>query len=149
MTSKYPQVFVAIEMFRRKTCSIKKLVKKATYRTRYLSFEKFYVKQESLLRYGFEGYTSTSITTAAANIRRGFFAVYVGVERQRFVVPTSCLSHPLFKILLAKASEEFGYNQKNGLVIPCSVATFQEVVMVTKCCSCMFDFGRFLEEFII
>ncbi|CAI9301087.1 unnamed protein product [Lactuca saligna] len=139
-------------MLRRKSCSLKKLVKKATYRTRYLSFEKFYVKQESLLRYDIEGYTSTSITSitaAAASIRRGFFAVYVGAERQRFVVPTSCLSHPLFKILLAKASEEFGYNQKNSLVIPCSVAAFQEVVMVTKCCSCMFDFGRFLEEFII
>lgn len=33
----------------------------------------------------------------------GFFAVYVGEDRQRFVVPTGFLSHPLFKMLLEKA----------------------------------------------
>ncbi|KAJ8422624.1 hypothetical protein Cgig2_026201 [Carnegiea gigantea] len=58
----------------------------------------------------------------------GFFAVYVGEERQRFIVPMRFLSHPLFKILLEKAQDEFGFEQKSGLLIPCSVSTFQEVV---------------------
>ncbi|KAI3507850.1 hypothetical protein L1887_22845 [Cichorium endivia] len=147
MTSKYYQVFAGLNMFRRKICSIKKLAKKVTYRTRYLNFEPLYVKKDSLLRYDAEGYVS--INAAAPTTPRGFLAVYAGDERRRFVLPTSCLSHPLFKILLAKASEELGYDQKNGLAVPCSVATFQEVVTVMNCCSGMFDFGHFVEEFII
>ncbi|KAI6696452.1 hypothetical protein NL676_016571 [Syzygium grande] len=42
----------------------------------------------------------------------GFFAVYVGDEHRRFAVPTSYLSHPLFKMLLEKASNEFGFEQR-------------------------------------
>ncbi|KAL4558318.1 hypothetical protein LXL04_036516 [Taraxacum kok-saghyz] len=147
MTLKYAQVFVGMNIFRRKICSIKKLVKKATYGRRYVGCETFYVKQNGFLKYNVEGYTS--ITEVAPVTPRGFLAVYVGSERRRFVVRTSYLSHPLFKILLAKASEEFGYDQKNGLVVPCSVATFEEVVTVTKCCSCMFDFEHLVEEFVI
>ncbi|KAE8098573.1 hypothetical protein FH972_016626 [Carpinus fangiana] len=56
----------------------------------------------------------------------GFFALYVGEERQRFVVPTSFLSHPLIKMLLDKSYNEFGFEQNSGLVVPCSVSTFQE-----------------------
>ncbi|KAG8388754.1 hypothetical protein BUALT_Bualt02G0158200 [Buddleja alternifolia] len=58
----------------------------------------------------------------------GTFAVYVGEDRQRFVVPTSYLSHPLFKIMLEKAYNELGFDQRNGLVLPCSVVAFQEMV---------------------
>ncbi|KAF5205501.1 Auxin-responsive protein saur50 [Thalictrum thalictroides] len=78
----------------------------------------------------------------------GFFAVYVGDERQRFVVPTSFLSHPLFKMLLEKAQDEFGYEQRNGLVVPCSVAAFQEVVSAVECCHGQFDLGNLVEEII-
>ncbi|GAB4856375.1 hypothetical protein Ancab_014295, partial [Ancistrocladus abbreviatus] len=57
----------------------------------------------------------------------GFFTVYVGEERERFLVPTSFLSHPLFKMLLEKAHNEYGFDQKNGLLVPCSVGAFREV----------------------
>ncbi|KAL8252060.1 hypothetical protein R6Q59_035753 [Mikania micrantha] len=33
-----------------------------------------------------------------ATTPRGFFAIYVGDEPRRFVVPTAHLSHPLFKM---------------------------------------------------
>ncbi|KAK4772920.1 hypothetical protein SAY87_027939 [Trapa incisa] len=78
----------------------------------------------------------------------GFFAVYVGEEHKRFVVPTGFLSHPLLKMLLEKAYDEFGFEQKNGLVVPCSVSTFQEVLDAIKCCRGRFDFGNLVGEFI-
>lgn len=78
----------------------------------------------------------------------GTFAVYVGDERQRFVVPTGYLSHPLFRMLLDKAYNEFGFEQKSGLVVPCSVAAFQEVVNAVECCNGNFHFGDLVEEFL-
>ena len=96
---------------------------------------------ECLLRDYEEGSPSGTTPT-------GYFAVYVGEERQRFVVPTSFLSHPLFKMLLEKAYNEFGFDQRNGLVVPCSVSTFQEVVNAVECCNGKFDFGNLVEEFV-
>uniref|UniRef100_A0A7N0TU26 Small auxin up regulated protein n=1 Tax=Kalanchoe fedtschenkoi TaxID=63787 RepID=A0A7N0TU26_KALFE len=78
----------------------------------------------------------------------GYFAVYVGEERRRFVVRTSFLSHPLFKMLLEKASQEFGFQQSNGLVVPCSVSAFQEVINSVECCSGKFEFGDLVDEFL-
>ncbi|XP_050227662.1 auxin-induced protein X15 [Mercurialis annua] len=79
----------------------------------------------------------------------GFFAVYVGEVRERFVVPTSFLNHPLFKMLLEKSfNESIEFDQKNKLVVPCSVSTFQEVVNAVGCCNGRFDFGNLVEEFI-
>ncbi|XP_010271629.1 PREDICTED: auxin-induced protein X15-like [Nelumbo nucifera] len=78
----------------------------------------------------------------------GFLAIYVGEDRQRFVVPTGFLSHPLFKMLLEKAYDEFGFEQKSGLVVPCTVSTFQEVINVVECCHGQFDLGNLVEEFI-
>ncbi|KAG6772458.1 auxin-responsive protein SAUR15 [Populus alba x Populus x berolinensis] len=78
----------------------------------------------------------------------GFFAIYVGEDRERFVVPTSCLSHPLFKMLLEKSYNEFGFEQRNRLVVPCNVSTFQEVLNAVECCNGRFDFGNLVEEFL-
>ncbi|XP_056697800.1 protein SMALL AUXIN UP-REGULATED RNA 12 [Spinacia oleracea] len=82
-------------------------------------------------------------------IPTGFFAVYVGQGRERFLVPTSFLSHPLFKILLEKAYEEFGFEQKNGLIVPCSVSTFQEVVNAVGTNHGKFDMRKLFEEFVV
>ncbi|KAJ9181371.1 hypothetical protein P3X46_009508 [Hevea brasiliensis] len=100
-------------------------------------------QQEYLLR-GFEDASSANLTTTPT----GFFAVYVGEERERFVVPTSFLSHPLFKMLLEKSYNEFGFEQRNKLVVPCSASTFQEVINAVECCNGRFDFGNLVEEFI-
>ncbi|XP_051114282.1 protein SMALL AUXIN UP-REGULATED RNA 54-like [Andrographis paniculata] len=76
----------------------------------------------------------------------GTFVVYVGEDRRRFTVPMNYLSHPLFKILLDKAYDEFGFDQQNGLVFPCSVAAFQEVITAVECCNGMFEFGELVEN---
>ncbi|PON82868.1 Small auxin-up RNA [Trema orientale] len=100
---------------------------------------------ESLLREFEEEDEDGSQTTKTPT---GFLAVYVGEERQRFVVPTTFLSHPLFKMLLEKAYDEFGFQQRNGLVVPCSVSAFREVVSAVECSNGKFDFGNLVEEFL-
>lgn len=80
----------------------------------------------------------------------GFFAVYVGKERERerFVVPTNFLSHPLFKILLEKSYDEFGFEQQNGIIVPCSVSTFQQIVNAVESNHGKFDMKKLFEEFV-
>ncbi|CAN4104500.1 unnamed protein product [Withania somnifera] len=54
-----------------------------------------------------------------------YLPVYVGSELRRFIIPTSYLSDPLFKVLLEKVEEEFGFNHTGGLTIPCEIETFK------------------------
>ncbi|RWR86481.1 auxin-responsive protein SAUR71-like protein [Cinnamomum micranthum f. kanehirae] len=58
----------------------------------------------------------------------GYFAVYVGAERRRFVIPTRFLNLPLFVSLLERAEEEFGLQMSGGLVLPCEVGFFERLV---------------------
>ncbi|KAL8188755.1 hypothetical protein R6Q57_029775 [Mikania cordata] len=81
-----------------------------------------------------------------ATTPRGFFAIYVGDEPRRFVVPTAHLSHPLFKMLMEKAYDD--EEQNNRLVVPCSVTVFEKVVNTVECCNGMFDIRHLVEEFI-
>lgn len=59
------------------------------------------------------------------DVPKGYLAVYVVPERRRFIIPTSYLSDPLFKVLLEKAEEEFGFDHCGGLTIPCEIETFK------------------------
>lgn len=59
---------------------------------------------------------------------RGYLAVYVGSESRRFLVKAESLNHPLFNILLNKAQEEFGFDQKGPLNIPCDTALFEHIL---------------------
>ncbi|KAK9055430.1 hypothetical protein SSX86_026513 [Deinandra increscens subsp. villosa] len=106
-------------------------------------------QSERLLKDGEEvASISSSCSSPSRKTPTGFFALYVGEERQKFVVPTGYLSHPLFKMVLEKSSEEFGFDQKNGLVVPCSVNAFQEVVGVVESCNGKCDLSHLVEEFI-
>ncbi|WCJ34288.1 SAUR-like auxin-responsive protein family [Euphorbia peplus] len=104
--------------------------------------------QESLLREVEEEQEEDDSRTPRIETPNGFFAVYVGEERERFVVPTNYLNHPLLKMLLEKSYNEFGFAQQSKLVVPCSVSTFQEVVNAVECSNGRFDFGDLVEEFI-
>ncbi|KAI9153409.1 hypothetical protein LWI28_010911 [Acer negundo] len=87
-------------------------------------------------------------SSSPAKTPTGFCAIYVGEERERFVVPTGFLSHPLFKMLLDKSYNEFGFQQQSGLVVPCSVSAFQEIVKAVECSNRRFEFGKLVEELI-
>ncbi|OAY82277.1 auxin-responsive protein SAUR50-like [Ananas comosus] len=59
---------------------------------------------------------------------KGFLAVHVGAGRERFVVRTECLNHPLFRGLLEEAETEYGYAVEGPLELPCDVEAFHAVL---------------------
>ncbi|KAI4352718.1 hypothetical protein L6164_006940 [Bauhinia variegata] len=104
------------------------------------------LKQRSLL-----SYSNSDCAESKSNANRrappGFLAVYVGLERKRFVIPARFLNLPIFVGLLKKAEEEFGFQCDGGLVLPCEVAFF--TLMVKYLEKNENRFGNFsLEEFV-
>ncbi|KAJ0970997.1 hypothetical protein J5N97_018956 [Dioscorea zingiberensis] len=61
------------------------------------------------------------------DVPKGHFAVYVGENRSRFIVPISYLAHPEFQTLLQRAEEEFGFHHDMGLTIPCEEVVFRSL----------------------
>ncbi|KAL6969227.1 hypothetical protein U1Q18_028952 [Sarracenia purpurea var. burkii] len=59
----------------------------------------------------------------------GCFSVYVGPQKQRFVIRTEYANHPLFKMLLEEAESEYGYNSQGPLVLLCNVDHFCKVLV--------------------
>ncbi|XWS62692.1 hypothetical protein CRYUN_Cryun06bG0032900 [Craigia yunnanensis] len=51
---------------------------------------------------------------SAKKVPKGYFAVYVGENQKKFVIPVSFLNRPLFQDLLALSEEEFGYSHPTG-----------------------------------
>ncbi|MBA0614249.1 hypothetical protein Godav_014570 [Gossypium davidsonii] len=65
---------------------------------------------------------------SSKKVPKGYFAVYVGENQKRFVIPVSFLNQPLFQDLLGKSEEEFGYSHPTGgLTIPCNEDIFLDV----------------------
>lgn len=58
----------------------------------------------------------------------GCFSVYVGPQRQRFVIKTEFANHPLFKMLLEDAELEYGFTSEGPLLLPCDVDLFYKVL---------------------
>uniref|UniRef100_A0ACD5XLN4 Uncharacterized protein n=1 Tax=Avena sativa TaxID=4498 RepID=A0ACD5XLN4_AVESA len=69
---------------------------------------------------------------AAPDVPRGYCPVYVGLEQRRFVIPTSYLGHPVFRLLLEKAEEEFGFRQEGALAIPCETEAFKYILQCVE-----------------
>ncbi|KAF5731989.1 indole-3-acetic acid-induced protein ARG7-like isoform X1 [Tripterygium wilfordii] len=63
------------------------------------------------------------------DVPKGCLAIKVGQgeEQQRFVVPVIYFNHPLFMQLLKEAEEEYGFDQKGTITIPCHVEEFRYV----------------------
>ncbi len=62
------------------------------------------------------------------DVPHGCLAVYVGGEQRRFVIQTEFLHHSLFRTLLAKSEEEFGFDNPGGLRIACEPDIFQRLL---------------------
>uniref|UniRef100_A0A0E0LFA9 Uncharacterized protein n=1 Tax=Oryza punctata TaxID=4537 RepID=A0A0E0LFA9_ORYPU len=65
---------------------------------------------------------------SSGGVPKGSFAVYVGEEMRRFVIPTEYLGHWAFEQLLREAEEEFGFRHEGALRIPCDVAAFEGIL---------------------
>ncbi|KAE8679219.1 Auxin-responsive protein SAUR41 [Hibiscus syriacus] len=61
-------------------------------------------------------------------VPEGHVPVYVGEDMERFVVSAELLNHPVFVGLLNKSAQEYGYEQKGVLHIPCHVLVFERVM---------------------
>ncbi|MCO5566560.1 hypothetical protein L7F22_020237 [Adiantum nelumboides] len=66
--------------------------------------------------------------SGAAPVPPGHVAVYVGEERVRFVVRTAQLHHAIFRALLRRSQQEFGFEQVGPLCIPCEVVFFEHLL---------------------
>ncbi|XP_058734160.1 auxin-responsive protein SAUR32-like [Vicia villosa] len=58
----------------------------------------------------------------------GCLCVYVGPERQRFVIKIKIFNHPSFKTLLDDVEIEYGYRNDGPLWLPCDVDMFCEAL---------------------
>lgn len=66
------------------------------------------------------------------DVPKGHFAVYVGENRSRHIIPISILSHPEFKVLLQKAEEEYGFKHEMGLTLPCDEVVFLNLTAMIR-----------------
>lgn len=67
-----------------------------------------------------------------SDVPEGFLAVYVGRERQRFVISAEFLKNEVFKLLLEKSAEELGFEHKGGLPIACEAAFFEHLLWLME-----------------
>ncbi|KAK4594680.1 hypothetical protein RGQ29_018393 [Quercus rubra] len=70
----------------------------------------------------------SSSSSSACVVPEGHVPVYVGDEMERFVISAELLNHPVFVNLLNKSAQEYGYDQKGALRIPCHVLVFERVL---------------------
>ncbi|KAK6805896.1 hypothetical protein RDI58_003681 [Solanum bulbocastanum] len=63
------------------------------------------------------------------DVPNGHFAVYVGENRARFIVPISVLTHRDFQSLLQRSEEEFGFDHGLGITIPCEEVVFATLII--------------------
>ncbi|CAI8619344.1 unnamed protein product [Vicia faba] len=59
----------------------------------------------------------------------GCVCVYVGAERQRFIIKIKIFNHPLFKTFLEDVENEYGYRNDGPLWLPCEVDLFYEALV--------------------
>ncbi|KAL2345076.1 hypothetical protein Fmac_006361 [Flemingia macrophylla] len=64
------------------------------------------------------------------DVKEGHFAVIAmhGEETKRFVVELDYLTDPDFLKLLEQAKEEYGFEQKGALAVPCTPEKLQQIV---------------------
>ncbi|KAG1364179.1 auxin-induced protein 6B-like [Cocos nucifera] len=75
---------------------------------------------------------SDTSSALSGDVPKGYLAVCVGEEMQRFVIPTEYLGHGAFAVLLREAEEEFGFQQEGVLRIPCEVSVFESILKVVE-----------------
>lgn len=58
------------------------------------------------------------------DVPRGHVVVYVGKEHKRFIINLAFLEHPLFRLLLDQAQEEYEFQPNSKLCMPCDEDDF-------------------------
>ncbi|KAG4214042.1 hypothetical protein ERO13_A01G096800v2 [Gossypium hirsutum] len=81
------------------------------------------------------------------SVPEGHVPVYVGEEMERFLVNAELLNHPVFVSLLNKSAQEYGYDQKGVLHIPCHVLVFERVMEALRLGADLRDLQDLLRSF--
>lgn len=67
-----------------------------------------------------------------SDVPAGHVAISVGSGCRRFVVRATYLNHPIFKKLLARAEEEYGFTNEGPLALPCDESVFEEILRLVS-----------------
>ncbi|XP_059070513.1 indole-3-acetic acid-induced protein ARG7-like [Cryptomeria japonica] len=62
----------------------------------------------------------------------GYVAVYAGSNHKRFVIRISHLNHSLFRALLEKAKDEYGFDTNRPLTLPCDGDTLHYLITLPR-----------------
>ncbi|WCJ36306.1 SAUR-like auxin-responsive protein family [Euphorbia peplus] len=73
-------------------------------------------------------HSTTTSSSSQVVAPGGCFSVYVGPQKQRFVIKTEFANHPLFKTLLEDAESEYGFHSDGPILLPCDVHLFYKVL---------------------
>ncbi|RWW01246.1 hypothetical protein GW17_00035730 [Ensete ventricosum] len=65
-------------------------------------------------------------------VPEGHVPVCVGEEMERFAVPAELLGRPAFLELLRRSAQEYGYEQRGVLRIPCPVPLFRRLLLLSS-----------------
>jgi SAUR family protein len=90
----------------------------------------FHIHIPNLLHHHHHGHHEKANSKELKDIPKGCLAILVGQgeeQRQRFVIPVIYINHPLFMHLLKEAEEEYGFDHKGPITIPCQVEEFRTV----------------------
>ncbi|CAB4302599.1 unnamed protein product [Prunus armeniaca] len=90
------------------------------------------IRQAIQLKQVMKLWKATSLNVKSSLAPSGFLPVYIGWDRIRFLIPTRFLNFPIFVALLDKSGEEFGFKASGGIVLPCDVVFFKEVLSLLK-----------------
>ncbi|KAB2630900.1 hypothetical protein D8674_008419 [Pyrus ussuriensis x Pyrus communis] len=73
-------------------------------------------------------------TVVPKDVKEGHFTVFAvkGNEAERFVVKLESLSNPEFLRLLEEAKEEYGFEQKGALAVPCRPQELQKILQTCR-----------------
>ncbi|XP_031124251.1 auxin-responsive protein SAUR32-like [Ipomoea triloba] len=72
----------------------------------------------------------------------GWLWVCVGEEKQRLLIKTERVNHPLFRELLEEAESEYGFRSDGPLIFPCEVDHFLRVLREMESSTCENNNGR-------
>ncbi|KAL5716760.1 hypothetical protein ACHQM5_009883 [Ranunculus cassubicifolius] len=64
----------------------------------------------------------------------GHLVIKVGPDAKRFIIKTSYLNQPVFRQLLELTYEEYGFDCKGPLAIPCEEFLFEEIIRSVRDC---------------
>ncbi|XP_058079091.1 indole-3-acetic acid-induced protein ARG7-like [Magnolia sinica] len=72
--------------------------------------------------------SSSQCSNVPADVQKGCFAVYVGEESKRYVIPVKYLKTHVFETLLSRAEEEFGFSNMGAIRFPCETVLFEHLL---------------------